>query len=367
MTRRWASRQYQTSAGRVSRLKKMRGRGKQLRSRNQCRCVSVSAMSSSSSPYSSSSREGGNMEKRRRRSPDGCIIRRARRGDVEKVAVLCGDAFHPDEAVPSDTADAPMQWLRRQFNAYRNQQLRRAVHSALTAALRRKARAEALRRRAARFQLFSAQSVTSTASQRRRSMVSAAARDEERESRREREHFHVLVCENLATGAIVGAVFVFLYRAAAETPPPMPTTAPLVMYISNVSVLPEFRGQGCATRLMDEAERLTRRWGYEFISLHVKPDNQAAYTMYLRRGYARVGSKRWWNGDELLRKRLAPRMKETPRLLANAVTPTPEENQFEINGMEQQLNEKDAEIATLKQQLCDTRNERNDGTSDTQM
>ena len=31
-----------------------------------------------------------------------------------------------------------------------------------------------------------------------------------------------------------------------------------------------------------------------------------------------------------------------------------EEHQLEINGMEKQLNEKDAEIATLKQQLCDT-------------
>ena len=123
-------------------------------------------------------------------------------------------------------------------------------------------------------------------------MVSNAARDEESETRREREHFHVLVCENLVTGAIVGAVFVFLYRAAAETPPPLPTSAPLEAYLSNLSVVREFRRKGCAKLLMDEAERLTRRWGYDEVALHVQPENRAAYRMYLERGYSKVGNCR---------------------------------------------------------------------------
>ena len=76
----------------------------------------------------------------------------------------------------------------------------------------------------------------------------------------------------------------------------------LFQYLSNLSVDGRWRGRGIANRIMDEAERFSRLVGYDELLLHVQPINAVAYGMYTRRGYVELGLKRWWNGDQLLRK-----------------------------------------------------------------
>ena len=111
--------------------------------------------------------------------------------------------------------------------------------------------------------------------------------------------------QELNTQKVTGCVFVFLYRAEAKTPPPLPTNAPFRMYLSNLSVCSGKRGKGIAKHLMFEAERLAALWGHNEILLHVKPENIAARELYKKRGYERLGSKRWWNNDELYKKQLS--------------------------------------------------------------
>ena len=101
---------------------------------------------------------------------------------------------------------------------------------ALRAALRRKNKANGIiRRRARGWSRF--ESVEDVA--RRGSDVRSESNDYIMESR----HFQCFVCEETSNNGgkgnrIIGAVFCFLYRAEAETPPPFPTSAPFRMYLS---------------------------------------------------------------------------------------------------------------------------------------
>lgn len=231
----------------------------------------------------------------RGRSPDGCIIRRAGTGDVSSVAELCGAAFHPDAA--DDDDGGLREGAERMLARFQRERLSAAVEKALRAALRRKNKANGTRIRARRgWARFSAPGDV---------RVSRAA-DDDAEYMRESRCFQCLVCCEADTDEVVGAAFVFLYRAKADTPPPLPTNAPFQMYLSNLAVDRRWRGRRIADRIMDEAERLARLMGYDELLLHVQPKNAVAYRMYTRRGYRELGIRRWWNGDQLLRKGLTP-------------------------------------------------------------
>ena len=56
-------------------------------------------------------------------------------------------------------------------------------------------------------------------------------------------------------------------------------------YISNLAVLPEYRGQGMANALMRAVEEEVRQWGYSDVVLDVDCNNLAALQLYHRRGY----------------------------------------------------------------------------------
>ena len=63
-------------------------------------------------------------------------------------------------------------------------------------------------------------------------------------------------------------------------------------YICNVAVLPEFRRQGIAVRLMRAQIDLARRAGMSEITLEVRSSNSPARALYERLGFVRVGSRR---------------------------------------------------------------------------
>jgi ribosomal protein S18 acetylase RimI-like enzyme len=57
-------------------------------------------------------------------------------------------------------------------------------------------------------------------------------------------------------------------------------------YIHDVYVEPDARGQGIATALMAEAERISRRRGYTELGLSVAANNQRAQQLYQHLGFA---------------------------------------------------------------------------------
>ena len=64
-------------------------------------------------------------------------------------------------------------------------------------------------------------------------------------------------------------------------------------FINSVAVLPEFRRQGIATRLMALAEAKARQHGLDRCSLSVDVDNDTARRLYERLGYQVVDTMHW--------------------------------------------------------------------------
>lgn len=63
------------------------------------------------------------------------------------------------------------------------------------------------------------------------------------------------------------------------------STEPRSPYIANLAVLPHWRRQGVATRLLSGAEAVATSWGGSQIYLHVLESNPAAHQLYLNAGY----------------------------------------------------------------------------------
>jgi GNAT superfamily N-acetyltransferase len=55
--------------------------------------------------------------------------------------------------------------------------------------------------------------------------------------------------------------------------------------LNAIGVKEDLRGQGIGTALIEEAEELARKRGYETVGLAVGTENEAAYRLYLRLGY----------------------------------------------------------------------------------
>ena len=63
-------------------------------------------------------------------------------------------------------------------------------------------------------------------------------------------------------------------------------------YIANVGVLPEYRRQGIAMSLLNTLEKQAESENAEFITLEVRESNTSAVSLYLKRGYTRVGLRK---------------------------------------------------------------------------
>jgi ribosomal protein S18 acetylase RimI-like enzyme len=77
--------------------------------------------------------------------------------------------------------------------------------------------------------------------------------------------------------------------------------APDALYINVVATVPEARGRGWGTRLMQAAEDIARAGAMRRLGLIVSDANEAARRLYARLGYRRVASrpmaKDGWDGD----------------------------------------------------------------------
>ena len=65
-------------------------------------------------------------------------------------------------------------------------------------------------------------------------------------------------------------------------------------YIQNISVDPDFRGQGIGTRFLAYAENQARHDGIRHLTLDVSLKNDGARTLYTRLGFAKTKTKRAW-------------------------------------------------------------------------
>jgi ribosomal protein S18 acetylase RimI-like enzyme len=65
-------------------------------------------------------------------------------------------------------------------------------------------------------------------------------------------------------------------------------------YIQNISVDPDFRGQGIGTMLVRHAEQLARSEGITILTLDVSLKNDGARRLYTRLGFAKTKTKRAW-------------------------------------------------------------------------
>ena len=68
-------------------------------------------------------------------------------------------------------------------------------------------------------------------------------------------------------------------------------------YISDIAVFPEFRRQGAAKALLDEACRKARQLGAESVSLEVRPSNAPAISLYTGQGFEEVGLRKKFYRD----------------------------------------------------------------------
>ena len=83
-----------------------------------------------------------------------------------------------------------------------------------------------------------------------------------------------------STGGITGAVELSLSSAEGWVPQEYQST-----YISNLAVSPSYRRQGIAQRLLKNCEKMTKKWGFSEIYLHVLENNWQAQKLYKQCGY----------------------------------------------------------------------------------
>lgn len=86
-------------------------------------------------------------------------------------------------------------------------------------------------------------------------------------------------------GLIVGCVLLYPPQASVYSGLPMTTSWPEVRLLA---VVPEARGQGVGSALMDECERRARRAGAAVLGLHTMDIMQEAMRLYEHRGFTRA-------------------------------------------------------------------------------
>lgn len=63
-------------------------------------------------------------------------------------------------------------------------------------------------------------------------------------------------------------------------------------YVANIAVLPEYRRQGIASRLLENALNVGKSISLSFLSLEVRVSNSAAIALYERFGFKIVGERK---------------------------------------------------------------------------
>lgn len=63
-------------------------------------------------------------------------------------------------------------------------------------------------------------------------------------------------------------------------------------YVANIAVMPEYRRQGIAGRLIENAVQVCKNGGASFLSLEVRVSNNAAVALYEKYGFKKVGERK---------------------------------------------------------------------------
>jgi ribosomal-protein-alanine N-acetyltransferase len=71
------------------------------------------------------------------------------------------------------------------------------------------------------------------------------------------------------------------------------------IHINNVAVLPQFRGQGMGTTLMQHVLLEARRLGAKRATLEVRASNQAALRLYQRLGFSVAATRKHYYSNRL--------------------------------------------------------------------
>lgn len=67
--------------------------------------------------------------------------------------------------------------------------------------------------------------------------------------------------------------------------------------ITNIAVLPQYRRQGVASRMMEEVIRCALSLGLSVLTLEVRESNQAAQKLYERYGFRKLGVRKRYYSD----------------------------------------------------------------------
>lgn len=67
--------------------------------------------------------------------------------------------------------------------------------------------------------------------------------------------------------------------------------------ITNVAVLPEYRKQGVATKLIEEIMLYANRINLDFVTLEVRESNTNAINLYEKFGFEKVGARKNYYSD----------------------------------------------------------------------
>lgn len=63
-------------------------------------------------------------------------------------------------------------------------------------------------------------------------------------------------------------------------------------YVTNIAVLPQYRGKGIGARLVKQLIDITNNLKLDFISLEVRPSNTVATALYNKYGFKEVGRRK---------------------------------------------------------------------------
>jgi ribosomal protein S18 acetylase RimI-like enzyme len=92
--------------------------------------------------------------------------------------------------------------------------------------------------------------------------------------------YYVCLVATLANDQVIATVEVALRPASGFS-----LLGAKYPYISNLAVIPAYRRQGVARKLLIRCEQIAWEWGYQQLSLHVLADNYQAQQLYLAKGY----------------------------------------------------------------------------------
>lgn len=218
--------------------------------------------------------------------------------DAEAAAKLCGKVFAEDGGL-AQLPPGPSRDVLVAIQGANAAQIESALLTEMQAALRAKDRAARDAREWRQYRRYTALKAEIAALRGRDASAFLAPPSPMERRQLERwqrqRQFAVLLAEDAATGRLLGSVTLSLTRCEAALPPPLPTSKPLRLYISNMVVDPEARRRGVATELLGACMRLGRRWQRDSAWLHVEERNSAGLGLYQAAGFRGVSSQRRWN------------------------------------------------------------------------